>query len=116
MAMSDPIQSALQAAVDDGTFPGAVLAVRLRGEIVFERAVGRLSRQGTEDAVTVQTCYDLASLTKVLATTTALALLMQRGLVKLVDRIDEIVAPGETINPDDHSYGAHELLPTARRR
>ncbi len=91
MAMSDPIQSALQAAVDDGTFPGAVLAVRLRGELVFERAVGRLSRQGTEEAVTAQTCYDLASLTKVLATTTALALLMQRGLVKLVDRIDEIL-------------------------
>jgi len=35
---------------------------------------------------------------------------------EVLDRIDEIVAPGETINPDDHSYGAHELLPTARRR
>ena len=91
MAMSNPIQSALQAAVDDGTFPGAVLAVRLRGDIVFESAVGRLSRQGTEEAVTLQTCYDLASLTKVLATTTALALLMQRELVKLDDRIDEIL-------------------------
>ena len=91
MAMSNPIQSALQAAVDDGTFPGAVLAIRLRGEIVFESAVGRLSRQGTGGGVTVQTCYDLASLTKVLATTTALALLMQRGLVKLDDTIDGIL-------------------------
>lgn len=91
MAMSDPIQSALQAAVDDGTFPGAVLAVRLRGAIVFEGAAGRLSRQGPEEAVTVHTCYDLASLTKVLATTTALALLMQRGLVKLDDRIGDIL-------------------------
>ncbi len=91
MAMSDPIQSALQAAVDGGTFPGAVLAVRLRGNIVFEGAVGRLSRQGPEEAVTVQTCYDLASLTKVLATTTALALLMQQGLVKVDDRIDGIL-------------------------
>lgn len=91
MAMNDPIQSALQAAVDDGTFPGAVLAVRLRGEIVFESAVGRLSRQGPEEAVTVHTWYDLASLTKVLATTTALALLMQRGLVKVDGRIDDIL-------------------------
>ncbi|MCW5798919.1 MAG: serine hydrolase [Nitrospira sp.] len=89
--MSDPIQSALQAAVDDGTFPGAVLAVRLRGALVFEGAVGLLSRQGAEEAVTIHTCYDLASLTKVLATTTALALLMQRGFVKLDDRIDEIL-------------------------
>ncbi|MBD0024385.1 aldo/keto reductase [Gordonia pseudamarae] len=34
----------------------------------------------------------------------------------VLDRIDEIVAPGVTVNPDDNSYGAHELAPTARRR
>lgn len=33
-----------------------------------------------------------------------------------LDRIDRIVAPGVTVNPDDNSYGAHELLPAARRR
>ncbi|MCP2032398.1 aryl-alcohol dehydrogenase-like predicted oxidoreductase [Okibacterium sp. HSC-33S16] len=35
---------------------------------------------------------------------------------ELLDRIDEIVAPGTTINPDDNSYGATELAPRARRR
>ncbi len=34
----------------------------------------------------------------------------------VLDRIDEIVAPGVTLNPDDNSYGAHELTPAARRR
>jgi aryl-alcohol dehydrogenase-like predicted oxidoreductase len=34
----------------------------------------------------------------------------------VLDRIDEIVAPGVTLNPDDNSYGAHELGPAARRR
>lgn len=34
----------------------------------------------------------------------------------VLDRIDEIVAPGVTLNPDDHSYGAAELTPAARRR
>jgi len=34
----------------------------------------------------------------------------------VLDRIDAIVAPGVTVNPDDNSYGAHELLPEARRR
>ena len=34
----------------------------------------------------------------------------------VLDRIDEIVAPGVTINPDDNSYGDHELTPAARRR
>lgn len=34
----------------------------------------------------------------------------------VLDRIDELVAPGVTINPDDNSYGQHELTPRARRR
>jgi len=33
-----------------------------------------------------------------------------------LDRIDELVAPGLTMNPDDNSYGASELIATARRR
>lgn len=36
--------------------------------------------------------------------------------VDLLDRIDELVPPGVTINPDDNSYGATELRPEARRR
>ena len=35
---------------------------------------------------------------------------------EILDRIDELVAPGVTINPDDNSYGAHELITAARRR
>ncbi|GAA3600176.1 aldo/keto reductase [Kineosporia mesophila] len=34
----------------------------------------------------------------------------------VLDRIDELVAPGVTLNPDDNSYGAAELTPQARRR
>jgi aryl-alcohol dehydrogenase-like predicted oxidoreductase len=35
---------------------------------------------------------------------------------EVLDRIDELVAPGVTLNPDDNSYGAHDLTPAARRR
>lgn len=35
---------------------------------------------------------------------------------RVLDRIDELVAPGVTINPDDNSYGTHELTTAARRR
>ena len=34
----------------------------------------------------------------------------------VLDRIDELVAPGVTINPEDNSYGVAELAPPARRR
>lgn len=91
MATTNPLQATLQAAVDDGAFPGAVLAVRLRGTLIYEGAVGHLSPQIPGEGVTIHTCYDLASLTKVLATTTALLLLMQRGKLTLDDRIDRIL-------------------------
>ena len=35
---------------------------------------------------------------------------------EVLDRIDELVAPGVTVNPDDNSYGTAELTPAARRR
>jgi aryl-alcohol dehydrogenase-like predicted oxidoreductase len=35
---------------------------------------------------------------------------------EVLDRIDQLVAPGVTVNPDDNSYGAAELTPAARRR
>lgn len=91
MAFPDSIQAALQGAVDDGTFPGAVLAVRLRGACVYESAVGRRSPQDPSSIVTIDTCYDLASLTKVLATTTAWALLIQSGRASLDDPMDRIL-------------------------
>jgi hypothetical protein len=34
----------------------------------------------------------------------------------VLDRIDELVAPGVTINPDDNNYSPAELTPAARRR
>jgi aryl-alcohol dehydrogenase-like predicted oxidoreductase len=34
----------------------------------------------------------------------------------VLDRIDKLAAPGVTVNPDDNSYGDHELTPAARRR
>ncbi|MFD9547262.1 aldo/keto reductase [Nocardia salmonicida] len=36
--------------------------------------------------------------------------------VDVLDRIDDVVAPGVTVNPDDNSYGAQELSAAARRR
>jgi aryl-alcohol dehydrogenase-like predicted oxidoreductase len=35
---------------------------------------------------------------------------------EVLDRIDKLVAPGVTLNPDDNSYGDHTLTPAARRR
>lgn len=64
-------------AVKDGVFPGGVLLVDFKGEIVHHAAYGFASLTPTHSPTTVTTLYDLASLTKPLAATLAVMLLVQ---------------------------------------
>lgn len=89
MAIPQRIEAALRLAVDDGVFPGAQLAVRLRGELQCVVAVGRLSSEPPGLPVQASTIYDLASLTKPLATVTSVLLLIQRAKVALEDSLQQ---------------------------
>src|SRR6476660_5328890 len=95
MATSHVIQAALQSAVDDGVFPGAQLAVRLRGELQCMVVAGRLSSEPPGLPVQPTTIYDLASLTKPLATVTSVLLLIQRAQVALEDPVQEVLTECE---------------------
>lgn len=67
-----------------GGFPGAALAVGRREQVVIERGVGKLDwYAGSEPVDPDLTVYDLASLTKVVATTTAVMLLVEDGKLGL---------------------------------
>ena len=92
MATHHVIQAALQSAVDEGVFPGAQLAVRLRGELQCVVVAGRLSSEPPGLPVQTTTIYDLASLTKPIATVTSLLLLIQRAKIVLEDPVQEILA------------------------
>ena len=85
------IQAALQSAVDDGVFPGVQLAVRLRGELQCMVVAGRLSSELPGLPVQPTTIYDLASLTKPLATATSVLLLIQRAKVALEEPVQEVL-------------------------
>ncbi len=65
-------------AVADSVFPGGVLRVTRAHQVLFCRAYGHANRV-TRRAMTTATVFDLASLTKPLATTLAVMLLHQRG-------------------------------------
>jgi CubicO group peptidase (beta-lactamase class C family) len=90
MTESGVIQAAMDQAVRDGVFPGGVLAVRLSGELRCLVAAGRLSSDAA-DHVRVSTIYDLASLTKPLATVTSVLLLVQSGKLDLDAPVGEIL-------------------------
>lgn len=81
------VQSAIDRAVAEDVFPGAVLAVRWGGKPVAYFSSGRLSTSPPGLPVTPSTAYDLASLTKPLATVTSLGILIQNGRCRLDDRV-----------------------------
>ena len=91
MPNSPTIQAALEQAVTDGVFPGAVLAVRHGGGQANVFTAGRVSMHEAAQAVQPTTVYDLASLTKPLATATALVLLIQAGRCQLQDRVESML-------------------------
>jgi serine-type D-Ala-D-Ala carboxypeptidase len=75
--------SVLETAVADHAFPGAAFGVMLDGRILALDGVGRFTYDPESPAVTPMTVYDLASVTKVFATTAAAMLLYQRRRLDL---------------------------------
>jgi CubicO group peptidase (beta-lactamase class C family) len=73
----------VEAAIADQAFPGAVVAVGHRGELVHLAAFGRQTYAVDAPAVEIGTIFDLASLTKVVATTTAAMILVDEGKLDL---------------------------------
>lgn len=74
-------------AIRDGYIPGAVLLVGHKGEIVFRKAYGSRALVPQKEAATIDTIYDAASLTKVIATTPAIMKLVEQGRVRLGDPV-----------------------------
>ncbi|MGK4001678.1 serine hydrolase domain-containing protein [Sorangium sp. So ce1036] len=76
----------VQRRVNDGLFPGATALIARRGVIVGHRAFGNKVAGATEP-VTLDTMFDVLSMTKVLATATAVMLLVQQGRLRLTDTV-----------------------------
>jgi CubicO group peptidase (beta-lactamase class C family) len=72
-------------------FPGAALAVLYRGQLVAHKALGRHTYEPTSPVIEATTVYDLASVTKVVATTAAAMILFERGLLDLNMPVREVL-------------------------
>lgn len=77
-----PAYGLLDRAVKDGAFPGGVLAVGWKGELAIH-PFGKLTREAKAARVTADTIYDVASLTKVIVTTTAVMMLAEAKQIDL---------------------------------
>ncbi len=78
-----PIGQGAKQEIAAGHVPGAVILVGNRGKTVYRKAFGLRAMTPRALPMKVDTIFDLASLTKVVATTTAVMMLVDRGLIHL---------------------------------
>lgn len=84
----DAITRVVRRGISEGGFPGAAVVVGRRGAAVYSQGFGRLSWGADAPSVSPdRSVYDLASLTKVIGTTTAIMLLYDEGKIKLDDKV-----------------------------
>lgn len=77
--------------IADKKLPGAVVLIGHKGKIIFRRAYGNRALVPGVEKMTVDTIFDLASLTKVVATTTSVMILVERGQIRLNDTIGKFI-------------------------
>jgi uncharacterized protein YbbC (DUF1343 family)/CubicO group peptidase (beta-lactamase class C family) len=82
-----PIDAIMEKAVADGNIPGGVVLIGHNGRVVYRKAFGSRSLEPTREPMTVDTVFDLASLTKCIATTTSMMKLIEDGRVRLNDPV-----------------------------
>ncbi|MDX2034819.1 MAG: DUF1343 domain-containing protein [Blastocatellia bacterium] len=81
------IDQIVEAEIARKQLPGAVVLVGRQGKIVWRRAYGNRALEPEPEPMTTDTIFDLASLTKVVATTTSVMVLVERGLIRLGDPV-----------------------------
>jgi len=84
---SPTLDAVVEAAVRDGLIPGAVLVIGHDGKIVHRKAYGNRALVPQREPMTADTIFDIASLTKVVATTPALMKLFEQGKLRINDPV-----------------------------
>src|SRR5256885_3746832 len=88
-------------AIADKQCPGAVVLIGHHGKVVYKRAYGRRSLEPTVESMTVDTIFDVASLTKVVVTTPSIMKLFQQGAFRLNDPVSQYIPEFAQNGKDD---------------
>jgi uncharacterized protein YbbC (DUF1343 family)/CubicO group peptidase (beta-lactamase class C family) len=85
--LEDRIDQAVERSIDEGNMAGCVVLIGRKAGIVMEKAYGYRSIEPEKEEMTVDTVFDMASLTKPVATATSIMILTERGRLKLDDKV-----------------------------
>ena len=83
------LDNTINSAIERELIPGAVLLIGHRGAIVYRKAYGSRALIPKREPMTVDTIFDAASLTKVVATTSSIMKLFEKGKIRLNDPVTE---------------------------
>jgi uncharacterized protein YbbC (DUF1343 family)/CubicO group peptidase (beta-lactamase class C family) len=81
----------INASIEKKELPGAVVLVGRHGKVLWRKAYGARAVEPQREAMTVDTIFDLASLTKVVATTTSIMILIEQGKIRLSDPVVQFI-------------------------
>jgi CubicO group peptidase (beta-lactamase class C family) len=81
------VEDAIARAVGEKKIPGAVVVVGRKGKVALARAFGKRSVEPIDEPMTRDTVFDMASLTKPIATASSVMVLLERGKIRLTDKI-----------------------------
>src|SRR5712691_9565046 len=85
------MDSVIRESIEKKELPGAVVLVARHGRVVWRKAYGARAVEPQHEAMTTNTIFDLASLTKILATATSIMILVERGEVRLADPVVKFI-------------------------
>ena len=85
------MDTVIQASIEKKELPGAVVVVARHGKIAWRKAYGARAVAPQREGMTLDTIFDLASLTKVVATTTSIMMLVEQGKVRLSDSVVQFI-------------------------
>lgn len=96
--LTKTVDSVLQSEVNNKVIPGAVIEIKKGNQVLVKKAFGYAQRNDYDnqplahpEVMTTGDMFDLASLTKVVGTTTSIMLLVDRGLIKVTDPIGKYI-------------------------
>lgn len=122
----EEIHVILQNEIDQSNIPGAVILLKQGNEEIYKKAFGYAylkdfanQRVDTPEKTTIHHLYDLASLTKVVGTTTSIMLLVDKGSIDLNDPVSKYIEGFDTDEKKDitirhlltHTAGLYEWYP-----
>ena len=93
LARLEAIEPLVRHDIEQKRLPGAVVLIGVGDRIVYQKAIGDRALVPAREPMTLDTIFDLASLTKVVATTTSVMLLIEQGKLRLIDRVSTFI-PG----------------------